>query len=65
MKTTSKAGHLLHELAERAQHIVMCGGHHFKKTPGAFIERLPEEKRAVLRELRSDDIADFRVPDYW
>lgn len=26
--------------------------------PGAFIERQPEEVRALLRDLRSDDISD-------
>jgi hypothetical protein len=53
----------MHELADAAAHEVICGRR--KKTPGAFIARLPEDKRKVLRELRSDDVADFRVPDYW
>ena len=52
----------MHELAEAAELHVTCRP---DKTPGAFIKRLPEEKREVLRELRSDDVADFRVPDYW
>ena len=53
----------MHELAEAAMFEVVCGRR--RKIPGAFIERLPESKRAVLRELRSEDIDDFRVPDYW
>lgn len=33
--------------------------------PGAYLERLPPETRAILRDLRSDDIADVRVRPWW
>lgn len=29
--------------------------------PGEVIERMPEEQRAMLRELRSDDISEGRI----
>ncbi len=65
MRHTSKAAKLLHELAERAERTVICAPRHFDVTPGAFIKRLPEEQRETLRELRSEDVVDFRVPSYW
>ena len=33
----------------------------FQNTPGAFIQRLPEEKRELLRELRSDELQNVKV----
>lgn len=62
MRATAPAAQLLHELADKAAMTVMCRP---DKTPGRFISRLPEEQRKVLRELRSEDIADVRVEDYW
>jgi hypothetical protein len=32
--------------------------------PGAYIERMPESRRTVLRQLKSDDIANIRIAPY-
>jgi hypothetical protein len=38
------------------------GSRHYRTTPGAVIQRLPEEQRAILRKLKSADIENLR-PD--
>ena len=59
---------VLHSLALHAAFIwcdgrrLPAGSRHFRTTPGAVIERLPEHRRAILRELKSSDIAALR-PD--
>jgi len=56
MRETTRAGHLIQELAEAAAMEVICG--RSRKTPGAFIERLPQKQREVLKTLTSDDVSD-------
>jgi hypothetical protein len=48
------------KLVERAMMSVMC------RPPrvGEFIQKLPKEKRDILKTLRSEDIADARLP-FW
>jgi len=48
-------------MADRRGHVRRSGRLHTDPLwkPGAFIERLPPEKRAILRELRSHDIQDL------
>ncbi len=48
------------ELAERAILTVMCR----RPKVGEFIQHLPKEKREILKTLRSEDIADARLP-FW
>jgi hypothetical protein len=60
MKEPSPARRLIQELAEKAALTVMCR----RPKVGEIIEHLPQEKRDVLKELRSEDIADCRPP-FW
>lgn len=57
MTTPRKA---IHELAQTAALNPMVSAN--RRTtlggPGGYIGRLPEDVRAVLRELRSEDVAD-------
>lgn len=60
--------HLLIELAEHARFLPYhtCNPRGaFATTPGAYIDRLPEKQRSLLRELRSVDLADIRIPEWW
>lgn len=59
---------VLHDLALHAEFITIhgrrrpAGSLEFRTTPGAVIQHLPEHRRAILRELKSSDIATLR-PD--
>jgi len=48
------------DLAEKAIYTVMCR----RPKVGEFIQRLPQEKRDILKGLRSEDLADARLP-FW
>ena len=51
---------VLHDIALHVQ-FVWCGGDKLSPGgPGAVIQRLPEERRAILRELKSSDIESIR-----
>lgn len=68
MKTKITPAELIMDLALHAQFIWMdgrrcpAGSRDFRTTPGAVIQRLPEEQRAILRKLKSADIENLR-PD--
>lgn len=57
MRQTTPAGHLIQELAESAALSVMCR----RGRPGEMIQRLPAEKREILKILRSEDMDNVRV----
>ena len=68
MKPQRTPAELLANLALHAEFIWMdghkCpgGSRAYRTTPGAVIQRLPEEQRAILRKLKSADIENLR-PD--
>ena len=49
-------------LMEELVLVALCRGDGRHSKPGALIEGLPEEGRAVLRKLRSEDVAKGWLP---
>ena len=60
MKRTTEAARLMYEIVEGAMMSVMCR----KPRVGEFIQKLPKKKRDILKTLRSEDIADARIPGW-
>lgn len=62
MKTKITPAELMMDLALHATVLDTWRSYPNGKVPGAFINALPEETRAILRELKSGDIENLR-PD--
>ena len=63
MKEISKAKSLFIELAENAWLCFEQLNRRYPK-PGQYFESMCEERKAILRELKSDDLKDVRWPPY-
>ena len=63
-KIQTPAATLLMDLAERYYLLSDDGRRYRNDKPGAAVERLPEEKKELLRGLKSDDLANVRWPPW-
>ena len=66
MKKTTKAARLIRKLAERAQMMpILSCTRNPAGVPGDMINKLSKEDRELLKELRSEDVENVMVPDWW